>query len=79
MSSQQKWFSPAQAADYLAVHVQTIYSWIYQGQLPAQYVGPPTRKKRPLRINVADLKKFQTPTVAVKKEIPTAWVGIPTR
>jgi len=39
----RRWISPREAAEYLGCHIQTCYSWIYEGRIPAARIGRSVR------------------------------------
>lgn len=50
-----KLISIAQAADLLGLTKKTLYTWTYEGKLPAYKIG------RSKRVKVSDLEKLVTP------------------
>lgn len=47
---ERRWITPHEAAEYLGVHLMTIYSWINKGKIPFARVG------RLLRVDLRTLE-----------------------
>jgi len=48
----RRWISPRECSEYLNLHIQTIFSLIYQGKIPSAKIG------RSRRIDLTNLNAF---------------------
>jgi excisionase family DNA binding protein len=67
---ERRWISPRDAAEYMKVHVMTVYSWIDSGKIPAARIGRLVRiDLRALEADL-DVQVQGTPAAVHKKRQP---------
>jgi excisionase family DNA binding protein len=52
MPIERRWIPPREAAEYLNIHLMTVYAWIDSGKLPAAHIG------RLIRVDLCALEAY---------------------